>query len=202
MPTPTVLSQAAGRVVTGYSTPVVALYTVNDGSVVYSNPKTLARGVSVEVNPESSDATIFYADNIAAETAPGRFTGGEVTLTVDGLNPDAEKMIMGLPDPSADGFTYYNDDQSIPYVGVGWITRYMSGNVTFYVPEGLCKVAFNPIDRSAETQEEEIDFQTQELTANIMRDDSAKHAWRFFGSDYSTEADAATALRSLLAGTH
>lgn len=202
MATPTVLSQAAGRVVTGYSTPVVALYAASSGAVTYSTPTTLARGVSVEVSPETSDATIFYADNVAAETAPGRFTGGEVTLTVDGLNPDAEKMIMGLPDPSSDGFTYYNDDQSIPYVGVGWITRYMSGGVTFYTPEGLCKVAFNPIDRSAETQEEEIDFQTQELTANIMRDDSAKHAWRFFGGDYSTEADAATALRSLLAGTH
>jgi phi13 family phage major tail protein len=192
------LSQAAGRVVTGYSKPYVALYTVTGTGISYEMGRLLARGVSVEVAPESSDAQIFYADNSAAETAPGRFTGGEVTLTVDGLLMDAEKMIMGLPAPGDSGFTEYGDNQNIPYVGVGWITRYMSGGVTVYVPEGLTKVAFNEIETSAETQEEEIDFQTQELTATILRGDDANHTWKFKGQEYATEAAADAALRDKL----
>lgn len=192
------LSQAAGRVVTGYSKPYVALYTASGSTVSYSNGQLLARGVSVEVAPESSDATIFYADNIAAETAPGRFTGGEVTLTVDGLLEDAEKLIMGLPTPDSEGFLNYGDSQTIPYVGVGWITRYMSGGVTVYVPEGLCKVCFHNIDTNAETQEEEIDFQTQELVATILRGDDTNHTWKFKGGEYATEQAAEAALQAKL----
>ncbi len=192
------LSQAAGRVVTGYSKPYVALYTASGSAVSYSEGQLLARGVSVEVAPESSDAQIFYADNIAAETAPGRFTGGEVTLTVDGLLMEAEKLIMGLPAPDSEGFLNYGDSQTIPYVGVGWITRYMSGGVTVYVPEGLCKVCFNNIETSAETQEEEIDFQTQELTATILRGDDVNHSWKFKGGEYATEQAAEDALKAKL----
>lgn len=194
----TVLSQAAGRVVTGYSLPYVAIYSASGSTVTYANGQKLARGVSVQVSPESSDAQVFYADNVPAETASGRFTGGTVTLTVDGLLMAAEKLIMGLPDAGADGFMEYGDDQTIPYCGVGWVTRYMSGGVTTYVPEGLKKVAFNEIESSAETQEEEIDFQTQELTATIMRDDTASHAWKFVGQEFATEAEAEAALKTKL----
>lgn len=192
------LSQAAGRVVTGYSKPYVAVYSNSGTTVTYSDGQLLARGVSVEVSPESSDATNFYADNVAAETAAGRFTGGTVTLTVDGLLMDAEKLIMGLPTAGQDGFTEYGDNQAIPYCGVGWITRYMSGGVTFWVPEGLAKVAFEEVGNNAATQEEDIEFQTQELTANIFRSDDANHSWKFIGGEFSTEAAAEAALKTKL----
>lgn len=192
------LSRAAGRVVTGYSLPYVALYTNESSTVTYSQGQKLARGVSVEVAPESSDAQIFYADNVAAESAPGTFTGGELTLTVDGLLMAAERLIMGLPVPGNDGVTFYGDNQAIPYCGVGWVTRYMSGGVKFYVPEGLCKVAFNEIETSRETQEEEIDFQTQELTAQILRGDDANHNWKFVGPECATETEAENLLKTIL----
>lgn len=192
------LSKAAGRVVTGYSLPYVAKYSNSGSTVTYSNGQKLARGVSVEVSPESSDAQVFYADNVAAETATGRFTGGEVTLTVDGLLMAAERLIMGLPEPSDNGVVYYGDNQTVPYCGVGWVTRYMSGGVTSYVPEGLCKVAFNEIESSRATQDEDIDFQTQELTAKILRSDDANHNWKFIGPEYATEADAENLLKTIL----
>ena len=58
---------------------------------------------------------------------------------------------------------------------------------------------FNLPSTSAATQSEEIDWQTQELTANIMRDDTANHNWKFVGAtDYSTEAAAEADLKKLL----
>lgn len=195
---PDILSAAAGRVTTGFSCPYVAKYTAGTGgAVTYSNGMRLARGVSVEINPETSDANKFYADNVEAEQAAGTFTGGTATVTVDGLLREAERFIMGLPSPNSSGLVFYGDDQDIPYVGFGYVHRYRSGNVTSYVPEGLCKIMFDQIETSAETQEEEIDWQTQELSASIFRGDDAKHQWKFVGEECETEAEAEEVIRGL-----
>lgn len=189
---------AAGRVCTGFSKPYVALYDSSNNAITYTSGQVLARGVDVNIEPDSADDNNFYADNQTAETAAGGFTGGTVTLTVDGLLMAAEKLIMGLPAPGEDGFTAYDDDQQIPYVGIGFICRYMSSGTTSYVPTVLVKTAFNQIPTNAATQEEEIDWQTQELTATIMRGDDAKHTWKYQGEEYPTEAAAEAKLRTKL----
>ena len=84
---------AAGKVITGFSSPYVAKYSASGGTVTYSDGMRLARGVSVSINPEVGDANPFYADNVEAETVPGTFTGGTATLTVDGL---LEKFSVGV----------------------------------------------------------------------------------------------------------
>ena len=188
---------AVGKVITGYSKPYVAIYTANAGDVTYSNGQPLARGVSVSASPESSDSNNFYADNIIAESLAGQFTGGQVTLTVDGLLQDSEKLIQGLPTADADGFIHYNDQQQKPYCGVGFIVRYMSDGVTYYTPRIFPKGTFNQIETSAETQGEEVDFQTQELVFNIMKNDTTYHDWMLVGADYSTEAEAEDAIKDI-----
>lgn len=187
---------AAGKVITGYSKPYVALYSATDNVVSYSAAQKLARGVSVSASPESSDSNNFYADNIIAESLAGQFTGGQVTLTVDGLLQDSEKLIQGLPTADADGFIHYNDDQQKPYCGIGFIVRYMSDNVTYYTPRIFTKGTFNQLETAAETQGKEVEFQTQELVFNIMKDDSIKHDWMLVGADYSSEAEAEEALKN------
>lgn len=187
-----------GKVCTGFSKPYVALYNANAGVVTYSGAKPLARGVSVEISPDASNDNKFYADNVEAESASGVFTGGTVTVTVDGLFISAEKMIMGLPDAEADGFTPYGDNQKAPDMGFGYIARYMSGGVTTFVPTVLAKVKFNQPSSTANTQEEEIDWQTQELKAAIMRGEDANHNWKYVGAEYSTEDEAEAALKTKL----
>ena len=51
---------------------------------------------------------------------------------------------------------------------------------------------------SAETQEEEISFQTTELTATLMRDDSTHHAWRKIAADQTSEASAEDVLKAFM----
>ena len=188
---------AAGRVCTGFSLPYVATYSATGGTVTYSSGQKLARGVNVSITPESGDDNNFYADNVLAESANTTFTGGEVTLTVDGLLEAAEKLIMGLP-TSSGGWMTYNDDQNVPYVGIGFIARYQSDGVVTYVPYVLAKCMFNQINTSAATQEENIEFQTQELTAKIFRGDDTKHAWKYVGDEEDTEAAAEAALKTKL----
>lgn len=189
---------AAGKVCTGFSKPYVAKYAASGTTITYSDGQLLARGVDVEIEPETADDNNFYADNVLAESGDKVFTGGTVTLTVDGLFVAAEKLIMGLPTTTTGDWIDYDDDQSVPYVGIGFIARYMSDGVTSYTPYVLCKCRFNEISTSAATQEGQIDWQTQELTATIYRGDSAKHAWKKLGkTDYSTEDAAEAAIKTL-----
>lgn len=188
---------AAGRVTTGFSKPYVALYSESGGTVSYSSGQLLARGVDVTISPESGDDNNFYADNIIAESEAGRFTGGTVSLTVDGLLTATKKLIFGLP-AAVDDWTEFGDDMVVPYVGIGYIARTQSDGVVAYVPTILCKCKFNQPEDSAATQEEEIDWQTQSLEAVIMRADDANHNWKFEGKEYANEAAAEAALKAKL----
>lgn len=196
---------ANGKVITGYSKPYVALYNANNGSPTYSNGMPLARGVDVSVSSESGEGTNFYADNVVAESAGGVFTGATITMTIDGLKDEARKLIMGLPAPTQIevgtnnvNVYEYDDRQQIPYVGIGFIIRYMEMGITTYTPVVFTKAAFNVDGLEAATQEEEIEFQTSELEATLMRDDSTNHVWRKIAEDQTTEAAAEDVVKTLL----
>lgn len=194
----TVTFTQAGKVATGFSYPYVARYAANEGTITFSGAMELARGVSVNVSPTTSDANKFYANNQEAESGPNRFTGGTATLTVDGLLVAAERFIMGLPAAGEDGWTAYGDSAQIPYVAIGYIARFMSGGVESFTPTILVKTKFQQINSDYATQEEEIDWQTQELTADLFRGDDLNHSWKYLGGDFETEAAALTALRTKL----
>lgn len=185
---------AAGRVTTGFSKPYVAKYNVSGDVVTFTDAMVLARGVSVEIAPDESSDNNFYADNQLAESAAGTFTGGTITLTVDGLHEDAEKFIMGNPDRGTDDWISVGDSQNIPNVATAYIVRYMCGAVTMYRPEIIVKTKYNQVGTTANTQGEDIDWQTQELTGVIMRGDDANHNWKLLGNDWSTEQEALTEL--------
>ena len=184
----------AGRVCTGYSKPWVAVYG-NVGTVVtYSRAQQLARGVSVNLQPESAEDNNFYADNIVAESGAGEFIGGTVEFEVDGLFRDTEDLIFGAP-AAVDGWVADGSKSNPPFCGVGFVVRWMSDGVTTFQPVVLPKVKFNIPEEERATQEDEIDWQTTTLTATVMRDDTVGHNWRYRGASFSTEAEAEDALQ-------
>lgn len=192
---------ANGRVVTGFSDPFVALYANSGTSITYTSCTPLARGVEVTVEAEeSSDSNNFYADNVLAESIQGIFSGGTATLTVDGLLETTRKLIYGLPTADGSGWTHFGDNQSVPYVGIGFVTRYMSGGVTSYVPTILTKAIFAAEPQNAATQGDEVDWQTTELKATLLRDDSANHDWKMIGTAQATQAAAVSMITTALGG--
>lgn len=198
---------ANGRVITGFSKPVVATYSASGTTVAYTGFMDLARGVDVSIDIETNDDNDFYANNVKAESAGNVFSSGTVTLTVDGLKEEARTLVMGLPAAtsvsvgSSSVDVYEFDDRQVkPYVGVGFIVRYMEDGVTSFVPYVLPKTIFSDLGIEAETQEESIDFQTTELEATIMRDDSENHRWQRIGDAQTTEDAAYAVLSALLGG--
>lgn len=189
---------AQGKVVTGFSHPYVAAYSCTNDEIAYTNAQELARGVKVSLEPESADASNFYANNIVAETEGGGFTGATLTLTVDGLFATAERFILGLQTAGSDGFSDYNANSKAPFVGVGFIVRSMSNHNVIYTPVVLYKAMFKQPTQEAETQGDEISWQTTELSATVMRADTTDLRWKAVGTDYETEADALAALQTKL----
>lgn len=197
---------ANGKVITGYSQPIVAKYTFANSTISYSDVTPLARGVEVSMEVETGDATNFYADNTIAEAVAGQFNGATATLTVDGLKDTARNLIAGITSTgtiTVGGDTVntviYDDLQEIPYVGIGFVVRYMENGATTYAPVILPKAQFSPESLSAATQGESVEFQTTELTATVMRADDANHAWKVIAEDQDSEADAVAVINAYFA---
>ena len=197
---------ANGKVITGYSNPIVAKYTYSGGAISYSDKMPLARGVEVSIEIETGDATNFYADNTIAESVAGQFNGATATLTVDGLKTAARTLIAGLVTTGkitvgsdTVNTTVYDDLQVIPYVGIGFVVRYMENGETTYAPVIFPKAQFSPEGLEAATQGEEVEFQTTELEATIMRADDANHSWKVIAEDQATEADAVAVINAYFA---
>ena len=197
---------ANGKVITGYSQPIVAKYSYSSNTISYSNVMPLARGVEVEMEVEIGDATNFFADNTIAEAVAGQFNGATATFTVDGLKDGARDLIAGLvtsktiiANSSTVTAKVYDDLQVIPYVGIGFVVRYMENGVTTYAPVILPKAQFSPESLNAATQGEEVEFQTTELQATVMRADDANHSWKVVAEDQATEAAAVAVINAYFA---
>lgn len=197
---------ANGRICTGFSHPVVAKYNNAGGTVTYTGGIVLARGVSVSLSVNPAEDNNFYADNALAESDTDTFKDGTAKLTVDGMHPEAEKVVYGLPEPEE---VTYGESKKVkvtksgkaaeaPYLGIGVVVRYQSDNVDIFVPVILTKAKFKPHGLEAKTQEAQKDWQTQELEAVLHRDDTATHDWRWICEDQTTEADAIAVLHGLL----
>lgn len=196
---------ANGKVCTGFSMPWVALYAANAGVVSYSGGIPLARGVDVRMDVEGSSDNNFYADNVLAESDTQAFSSGTLTLTVDGLKEAARKLISGVTrtqsvtvEQASVNFDVYDDLAVVPYVGIGFVVRYMENGVTTWCPVVINKCKFSPDSLEAATQEENIEFQTSSLEAEIFRDDSTNHAWKMIGADQTSEAAAYVAIKAIL----
>lgn len=178
-----------------------AEYTPSDQS--YDTPFQVARLVSASPEIEYSDANNFYADDGVAESIAGVFTGGSVTFTVDGLTLANRQKLEGSTSVTVNGVTALasRPEDAKPYFGVGYIEREMYQGTSYYVPVCFPKVQFAPSMREASTQEEDIEFQTLDLEATIMRDDTADKNYRYIGARKTTATDALADLKALLGVT-
>ena len=69
---------------------------------------------------------------------------------------------------------------------------------TKWVAIVLPKIQFQNSGDAATTQGESIEWQTQELSANILRDDTALHEWKRLTTPLDSEAEAEAAIKSYL----
>lgn len=190
----------------GFSYPRVAKYSASGNDVTYSDGMALGRGVSVSLDVESASDNNFYADNQLAESETGVFTSGTLTATVDGLENAAATLIFGLPDPepvtvneSPVQMQGYGDSMKPPYVGFGFVWATQQDGVISYFPVVYPKIKFNIPSEEYTTKEDQIDWQTQDLEATVMRDDTTAHNWRRVAvTGFTTEDEALAVVDKIL----
>lgn len=193
-------------VTTGFSKPYVAKYSASGQTVTYSGGLKLGRAVSMTLDIETADDNNFYADNVLAETESSNFTSGSATITVDGLDNDAAALILGLGatqelqvNSAPINMQGYGQAMQAPYVGYGCVRRtQMQGKVQYW-PYILPKVKFSIPGDEVETSEDQINWQTQELSATVQRDDTAAANWKLISEEgMDTEAEAEAAVKAFL----
>lgn len=192
-------------VTTGLSQPYIGLYNATGKTVTYTGGMKLGRAVDMSIEVESADDNNFYCDNIVGETETGTMTSATATATIDGMEDDVAKFALGLPEPeevTVDETPVkaynYGDSMNPPYLGFGFIRRKMMNGVTTYQPILLTKVKMSIPNGSFATQEDQIDWQTEEIEVSVLRDDSANRNWKRVFESQATEDEAEKILKSIL----
>ena len=183
----------------GLSRPYVARYSENGaGTVTYSGGVRAGRAVeySFSLNDTGADNN-FYCDNEVGESASGVFSGGSLSWTVAELEQGISEMILGLHTEQVavgdDTVTelVYDESMASPYMGAGIIEKMIVRGQTKWRAVVFTKTQFAVPEMAATTQGETIEWQTDAITANVMRDDSTTHKWlRTAVFDSESKADA------------
>lgn len=185
--------------VIGLSKPMVALYSNTGNTVTYSKGTVLGKAVTFSAEVEQAEDNNLMADNGVAESDKS-FSGGSLTIGTDDLMQDASALILGITptDIGEEGTELiYNDDMEVPYVGFGCVVKKKKDGSLRWRAVVFPKIMFNIPSDAADTQGETIEWQTPELTASILRDDTEKHAWKM-ESTFATEADAVAYIKKKL----
>lgn len=196
-------------VTTGFSNIHVALYSANAGVVKYTSVRKLGRSVSMTTDISTSDDNNFYADDRLAETETGSaFTDGSGTMTIDGLTADDEAFLMGLKagnsvevnDQTVETLAY-GADMDPPYIGIGAVKKVQRDGKSYYKAFIMTKCRCKVPGDDASTQEEQIDWQTQDIDFTILRDDSEKNLWKVIPKElFATENEATAFIKAYLGG--
>lgn len=190
----------------GLSKPYFAVYANSGSTVTYSNGGVLGKFTEMSIELEDGGDNILYADNAPAES-DNQFAGGTVSISTDELRPAALTAALGLASETitAAGVTtegaawlVNNDNQQIPYLGIGGIAKKKVDGVVRYVGIVLDKVMLHNPNESLTTQGETIEWQTPTLEGTIFRSDKTTHDWKRVTTLLSTEAEAETAVKAYL----
>lgn len=187
----------------GYSYPYIARYDGSTGTDKYTDGMDLGAGVSYSDSIEVADDNDFFANNQIDESDTGRFVSGEANITINALSAEAAKMALGIKNqttvPEDTTWDDYDDDTVPPDLGYGHVKKLRDKGVDKFQAFILPRVKMALPSEAATTQGEELDWQTQELTATIMRSLNGKHKWRSIAPTlFDTEQEAYEAVKAYL----
>lgn len=182
---------------------------------VYSNTGTTVSLRQRRRNGQSNGSQHRSRDHGGQQPVRGQFlaetdrsfAGGTLTLSTDDLSQEVSKAILGIKEETISEITgvtdedaselIYDDTQETPYLGTGFIIKKKVGGVYKWRAVVLTKVMFGIPSDAATTQGETIEWQVPELSATILRDDSANHVWKREAT-FTSEAQAEAYIKDRL----
>lgn len=186
----------------GVKKPYYAKYSATGTTVTYSGGGVLAKAIEFSAEIDSGEENNLYADDGIAESERS-FKGGKVNITTDDLSQEASAAIIGI---TAKTLTVgedtvselvFDDDVQSPEIGFGIIVTKKKAGVLAYRAIVFPRLKFSIPKDAAKTLGETIEWQTPELEATIMRDDTAKRTWKREAT-LESEAAAEAYIKQLL----
>lgn len=167
----------------GLSIPVCGeySYTSSTGAVAYTNGFIADKAVEYSAEFTTAENNPLYGDNGIAENDKGTFQSGSLSLTTTDLPQELSKKLLGLTQRTetwGEGsaqktatVNVYDDNAKAPYLGFGIIEMHQINDVDKFRAIFFNKVFFAIPSEAATTKGESIEWQTKEITGEIMRSD-------------------------------
>lgn len=184
----------------GLSDMYYAKYAASGATVTYSAGAQLGRASEVDISLDGQSSSVLYLDNGPAEAASS-FSGGTATITIGELTLPVAAAILGLSTTSTSNPTgtvlVFGADVEAPYCGIGMVVKGIVNGTATWLGVILPKVQFQQPGEAATTQGQTVTWQTKQLTATILRDDTAAAAWKKLGQ-FTSRADAVKWVKAQL----
>jgi len=162
----------------------------SSGEETYGTPVRLAKAISVELEVELAEATL-YADDAQAYIIK-EFSGGSMTLSVDDIGIANAAALTGAQ-VDGNGVLVYTAEDVTPYVALAFRARRPDGNYRYF---WLYRCKFGQPGTSLTTKGESVEFSTPELEATVMRrnkpDANGNHPWKAEVTSGDSGVEAAT----------
>ena len=142
-----------------YAFPIV---TDSQLGVEYGDPFKVAKTISITVNPQVQDASL-YADDSLVEFFSA-ITYYDVSINVDDLTAETKGKLLGY-EPDENGMIVETNEITAPEVAIAFRAQRSDGSFEYRV---LYKVRFNPTEDRYETQGQSVNFQTPTITGVSM----------------------------------
>ena len=155
----------------------------------YGNGMKIGRAVSANITFQRNESEL-YADDVLAES-DNVLTGGTIDMTVAEILDEVGAVIFG--NVKDEDNSYHDSDLASPYIGVGYLREMKYQGKSTYRATWLYKVQLAPAEETANTRGENVAWQTQRMTGEILGvtlDDGSTRfrAWKTF--DKAEEATA------------
>lgn len=174
---------------------VAPIISEQDGTEpTYGKGMKVGHLMKADLSWNRGDAKLF-GDNVLVER-DNSITDGTLAIGTTYLSPEGRQMMLGETTfgttEEGEEPTYVTNDDPAPYVGTGFVTQESADQAdTEYMAWWYWKVQYG-MDESAETRGETVNYQTPEMSGNIVAvrpDAELKNRFRKF-KKFTKEIDA------------
>ena len=135
--------------------------------IVYKAGMLATRAVAAEITYERSENK-YYADDVLAES-DNAATSGTISITGSEFLPAARVAFFGVKQTEENGKTVYRTTSApTPYIGLGYVTVMIYKGAYKYYANWIHKMQFALTGESARTKGENIEWQDETATGDIM----------------------------------
>lgn len=159
----------------------------------YGDVKVFAKAVTASTSINTSKLK-FYADDAVSEMI-NEFLNGTITMAVDDLEDSVLADIIGATLSENNDVTM-KDTDTAKYLRFGFIVRRYKNNKSEYRAIIFAKVMFDIPADDYETKGESIQFKSETVTGEIMR--NYNHEWKLMSAWNADEKTAVTWLNTNL----